>query len=100
MFAVFMFMQQVQSINGSTPQVLYSGLIQNYGLCIDRYAQHVYYIQGGNGGSISCHAYGSTPCNTSKYVRVRHSVAIFGQRFMVCDQSMREKAWRSRKRGA
>ncbi len=32
--------------------------------------------------------------------RVRHSVAIFGQRLMVCDQSMREKAWRSRKRGA
>ncbi len=31
---------------------------------------------------------------------VRHSVARFGQRLMVCDPSMREKAWRSRKRGA
>jgi hypothetical protein len=32
--------------------------------------------------------------------RVRHSVAIYGQRTLHCDQSMREKAWRSRKRGA
>jgi len=55
---------QVQNLDGSNLRVLYSGLIQNYGLCLDRYAKHVYYIQGGNGGSISCHAYGSTPCNT------------------------------------
>jgi hypothetical protein len=32
--------------------------------------------------------------------RVRHNIPIFGQRLMVCDQNMREKAWRSRKRGA
>ena len=32
--------------------------------------------------------------------RVRHSVAIYGQLLLFCDQSMREKAWRSRKRGA
>ncbi len=30
--------------------------------------------------------------------RVGHSVAIYGQRLLFCDQSMREKAWRSRKR--
>ncbi len=32
--------------------------------------------------------------------RVRHSVAIYGQLLLFCDQSMREKAWHSRKRGA
>jgi hypothetical protein len=32
--------------------------------------------------------------------RVRHSVAIYGQLLLFCDQSMRSKAWRSRKRGA
>jgi hypothetical protein len=32
--------------------------------------------------------------------RVRHRVAIYGQLLLFCDQSMREKAWRSRKRGA
>ncbi len=31
--------------------------------------------------------------------RVRYSVAIYGQLLLFCDQSMREKAWRSRKRG-
>ena len=30
--------------------------------------------------------------------RVRHSVAIYGQFLLFCDQSMREKAWRIRKR--
>ncbi len=32
--------------------------------------------------------------------RVRLIVAIHGQLLLCCDQSMREKAWRSRKRGA
>ncbi len=32
--------------------------------------------------------------------RVRRSVAIYSQLSLFCDQSMREKAWRSRKRGA
>ena len=32
--------------------------------------------------------------------RVRHSVAIYGQLLLFCDQSMREKAWCSRKSGA
>ena len=36
----------------------------------------------------------------SESCRVRHSVAVYGQRLLFCDQSMREKAWRSRKRGA
>jgi hypothetical protein len=38
--------------------------------------------------------------NTRVCARVRHSVAIYGQYLLLCDQSMREKAWRSRKRGA
>jgi hypothetical protein len=33
-------------------------------------------------------------------IRVRHSVAMYGQRLLFCDQSMREKDWRSRARGA
>jgi hypothetical protein len=37
---------------------------------------------------------------TRLHGRVRHSVAICGQLLLFCDQSMREKAWRSRKRGA
>ncbi len=56
------------NMDGTGLTVLKTGLIQNYGLCLDTYARHVYYIQGGNGGSISCHAYGSNPCLTSTYV--------------------------------
>ncbi len=33
------------------------------------------------------------------FARVRHSVATYGQLLLFYDQSMREKAWRSRKRG-
>ena len=36
----------------------------------------------------------------STTVTVRHSISIFGQLLLFSDQSMREKAWRSRKRGA
>ncbi len=50
---------------------------------------------GREGGTTTAARVTATPAS-----RVRHSVAIFGQRLMVCDQSMREKAWRSRKRGA
>ena len=32
--------------------------------------------------------------------RVRQSVAIYGQLLLFCDQSVRKKAWRSRKCGA
>ena len=32
--------------------------------------------------------------------RVQHSVALYGQRLLFCDQSMREKARRRRARGA
>ena len=38
-----------------------------------------------------CHGEGGRLSN-----RVRHSVAINGQFLLFCDQSMREKAWRSR----
>ncbi len=34
----------------------------------------------------------------TREVRVRHSIAIYGHLLLVCDQSMREKACRSRKR--
>jgi hypothetical protein len=68
MMIVVFALQAVQNLDGSNFQTLETGLIQNYGLCLDRYAKHVYYIQGGNGGSISCKAYGSTPCNTPEYV--------------------------------
>lgn len=50
--------------DGSNLKWIATGLIMNYGLCVDDYNRHVYYIQGGNGGSISCYAYGDTPCNT------------------------------------
>jgi hypothetical protein len=39
-------------------------------------------------------------CTACVVNRVRHSVAIYGQLLLFRDQSMREKAWRSRKRGA
>jgi hypothetical protein len=43
----------------------------------------------------------SNPCVLRALLgRVQHSVAIYGQRLLFCDQSMREKAWCSRKRGA
>ena len=54
--------------NGSNPTQLLpnenytAGLIQNYGLCIDTLAKQVYWVQGGNGGSIHCYAYGDTSC--------------------------------------
>ncbi len=41
--------------------------------------------------SVQCHRH---------LCRVRHSVAIHSQLLLFCDQSMREKAWCSRKRGA
>ena len=48
--------------DGTNATKLYGGLQKNYGLCVDTYAQQVFYIQGGHGGTISCHAYGSTAC--------------------------------------
>lgn len=52
----------VMSYNGSNYRVLEENLIQNYGLCVDKLAKHVYYIQGGHGGGIYCYPYGHTPC--------------------------------------
>jgi hypothetical protein len=44
---------------------------------------------------------GRNPAGLHREVcRVRRSVAINGQLLLFCDQSVREKAWRSRKRGA
>lgn len=54
------------SLNGSNYEVLATGLAQNYGLCLDRVQKHVFYIQGGHGGSISCFAYGGVPCPGGK----------------------------------
>jgi uncharacterized surface protein with fasciclin (FAS1) repeats len=55
----------VQNLDGTGHRVLATNLTMNYGLCVDRYARHLYYIVGGHGGKIFCHAYGSTPCNTT-----------------------------------
>jgi len=52
----------VMAFNGSNYRVLAENLAQNYGLCVDTLARHVYYIQGGHGGSISCYPYGDAPC--------------------------------------
>merc|ERR1711881_675814 len=38
------------------------GMVRPYGLCLDDVHQHVFVIQGGHGGNVNCHAYGSTPC--------------------------------------
>jgi len=48
--------------SGNVKAVLARNLVKNYGVCVDKLAQHVYYIQGGHGGQINCVAYGSTPC--------------------------------------
>ncbi len=37
-------------------------VVNPYGLCVDDYHQHLFYIVGGHGGQIRCHAYGATPC--------------------------------------
>ena len=39
-----------------------AGLIQNYGLCLDTYKKHIYWVQGGHGGSIHCLEYGTEQC--------------------------------------
>lgn len=39
-----------------------AGLIQNYGICLDQTRQQVFWVQGGNGGSLHCFAYGDDAC--------------------------------------
>lgn len=56
----------VMYTNGTGYRELLHGLVQNYGLCLDTHLKHLYYVQGGHGGSISCMAYGSTPCALGK----------------------------------
>lgn len=48
--------------DGKNETVLKTGLHFPYGLCVDEENQNVFYVQGGHGGSISCHSYGNTPC--------------------------------------
>ena len=50
------------NLNGTDEKVLKTNLNRPYGVCVDDVKQHVYYVQGGHGGSISCLAYGSVPC--------------------------------------
>ena len=50
------------NLNGTDENVLKTNLNRPYGVCVDDVKQHVYYVQGGHGGSISCLAYGSVPC--------------------------------------
>ena len=49
-------------LDGTDEKLLKSGLNRPYGLCVDDVKSHVYYVQGGHGGSISCMAYGKIPC--------------------------------------
>lgn len=53
-----------QFVNGTGRETLVAGLNKAYGLCVDSRRQQVYYVQGGHGGSVSCLAYGSDPCDT------------------------------------
>ena len=50
------------AVNGSNPKILKTGLIRNFGLCLDKFAKKIYYVQGGNDGSISCVRYNGTAC--------------------------------------
>ena len=49
-------------MDGTDEKVLKTNLNRPYGLCVDDVKSHLYYIQGGHGGSISCLAYGEMPC--------------------------------------
>ena len=51
------------NIDGSGERMLAGPHIVNpYGLCVDDFHQHVYYIVGGHGGQIRCVNYGPNPC--------------------------------------
>ncbi len=62
--------------------------------------------KGGDGAAGIAAAFAAIDDNQSGEVNLqlivgeRHSVAIYGQLLLFCYQSIREKAWRSRKRGA
>ena len=52
-------------LDGTDEKLLKSGLNRPYGLCVDDVKSHVYYVQGGHGGSISCMAYSSSSVSWS-----------------------------------
>lgn len=52
----------VMYYNGTGYKDLVTGLHKNFGICVDTFNKHVYYTQGGHGGTLNCYAYGSTPC--------------------------------------
>jgi len=52
----------VMNMTGGNLTKLKEGLLHNYGLCLDKPHKQLFYVQGGHGGSISCLAYGDTPC--------------------------------------
>lgn len=54
----------VMYYNGTGFRKLATGLHKNFGLCVDSFHKHVFYTQGGHGGSVNCLAYGSTPCKS------------------------------------
>ena len=58
------------NLNLTQNTTIFRGLINPYSLCLDLYAQQLYYIQGGNGGSLWCHAYGHTACYTEGCVMI------------------------------
>ncbi len=51
-----------------------------------------------NSNVCACVSQSSAAVCKPLWCRVRHSIAIYVQLLLFCDQSMREKAWRSRKR--
>lgn len=52
----------VANSTGGNMTLLKSGLLHNYGMCMDKAHKHLFYVQGGSGGSITCLAYGKEPC--------------------------------------
>lgn len=49
--------------NGTNYTVLKTGLSHPYGLCVDTVNKHVFYVQGGHGGSLRCANYtANNPC--------------------------------------
>lgn len=48
--------------NGTNATVLKNDLVHPYGLCVDTINKHVFYVQGGHGGSVRCANYTENPC--------------------------------------
>ena len=49
-------------VQGTETVVAGPNVTNPYGVCLDDYNKHLFYIVGGHGGQIRCHAYGATAC--------------------------------------